>query len=75
MTITGDAALYRIVLQGHINLDWSAWMVAADVTHSDDGSTVVIGQVSDQAALHGILTKIRDVGMVILSVTRLSDGD
>ena len=65
-----EAAVYEIRLQGHIILDWSSWMTGATVTHCDDGVTIVVGPVQDQAALHGVLAKIRDLGLVILSVTR-----
>ena len=71
MNECGETAVYEIKLQGHISLDWSSWMAAATATHRDNGSTLVVGQVQDQAALHGILAKIRDLGLVILSVTRL----
>ncbi len=71
MKDSGETAVYEIRLQEHITLDWSSWMITAAVTHSDDGITTVVGQIQDQAALHGALAKIRDLGVVILSVTRL----
>lgn len=72
MTVAEDTAVYKIKLQGHITLNWSTWINAVAITHSDDGTTIVVGEIQDQAALHGILAKTRDFGVVILSVTRLA---
>lgn len=71
MTVAEETAVYEIKVQGHIHLDWSSWMTATAAANNDDGTTLIVGQVRDQAALHGALAKIRDLGIVILSVTRL----
>jgi hypothetical protein len=71
MRHTGQTAIYEIQIQGHITLDWSSWMSSVTATHDDDGTTFILGEVQDQAALHGALVRIRDTGLVILSVTRL----
>lgn len=66
-------AVYEIKLQGHITFDWSSWLTKAEAIYSDNGTTCVMGHIQDQAALHGVLAKIRDLGVVILSVTRLPE--
>ena len=69
---TGQPNLYRIRIKGHLNGQWSDWFDGFTVTLLDDGSTLLDGQVADQAALHGMLRRIRDLGMPLLSVLRVS---
>lgn len=69
---TGQPSLYRIRIKGHLNDQWSEWFDGFTVTLLDDGSTLLAGQVTDQAALHGMLRRIRDLGMPLLSVLRVS---
>ena len=66
------ADLYRIRLQGHLNHDWSAWMSNARVTHHPDATTELVGEIVDQAALHGMLKKVRDLGIPLLCVGRVA---
>jgi hypothetical protein len=66
--------MYEIRLQGNLDARWSAWFDGLDVAHPGDGSTVIQGLVADQSALHGLLSKVRDVGMPLISVTRLDPG-
>jgi hypothetical protein len=68
----GQTNLYRIRIKGHLNGQWSDWFDGFTVTLLDDGSTLLDGQVADQAALHGMLRRIRDLGMPLLSVLRVS---
>lgn len=68
----GQTNLYRIKIKGHLNGQWSDWFDGFTVTLLDDGSTLLDGQVADQAALHGMLRRIRDLGMPLLSVLRVS---
>ena len=60
--------LYDIRLQGHLDTRWAAWFDGLSLTHQSDGTTVLHGQVADQAALHGLLQKVRDTGMRLVSV-------
>ena len=61
---------YEIRIQGRLDDRWSAWFDDLDLSHTDDGITVLHGPVADQAALHGLLHKLRDLGVPLLSVTR-----
>jgi hypothetical protein len=65
------AERYRIELQSEIDRDWSAWLVNFELTHTVAGHTILNGEVADQAALHGLLARIRDLGIPILLVERL----
>lgn len=60
---------YRLQVDGHLDQHWSAWFGDLTVTHENDGSTSLTGTVTDQAELHGLLTKIRDLGVTLISVT------
>jgi hypothetical protein len=61
---------YEIRIQGWLDDRWSSWFDDLDLSHTDDGITVLRGPVADQAALHGLLHKLRDLGVPLLSVTR-----
>lgn len=61
---------YEIRVQGRLDDRWSAWLDGFDLTRADDGTTVLRGPVIDQAALHGLLHKLRDIGLPLLAVTR-----
>ncbi|HEX5837791.1 MAG TPA: hypothetical protein VFY26_08155 [Anaerolineales bacterium] len=60
--------VYRIRVRGHLSPQWTDWFAGLTITPEDDGSTLLSGSVIDQAALHGILKKVRDLGMPLLSV-------
>jgi hypothetical protein len=62
---------YEIRVQGHLGARWRAWFDGLGLTDEDDGTTVIRGAVADQAALHGVLQKLRDVGIPLLSVSQL----
>lgn len=66
---------YEIRVQGHIGQSWSRWFDDLEVDERDDGSTCLRGDLPDQAALHGLLNKIRDLGMTLLSLQRLDPGE
>lgn len=70
----GGRGLYEIRVKGNLDLRWSDWFDGFSITPVDDGETLLIGSVADQAALHGMLHKIRDLGLPLLSVQRL-EGD
>lgn len=65
---------YEIRVQGQIGQTWSRWFDGLTVEETEDGSTVLCGDLPDQAALHGLLNKVRDLGMTLLSVQRF-DAD
>lgn len=59
---------YRLRVDGHLDQHWSSWFGDLTLTQEDDGTTSLTGAVSDQAMLHGLLTKIRDLGVTLISV-------
>ena len=59
---------YEIRIGGHLGQHWSAWFDDLTLTHESDGTTKLSGVVADQAALYGVLTKVRDLGIVLISV-------
>ena len=62
---------YEIRVKGHLGSRWAAWFDGLSLTNEDDGITVIRGPVVDQAALHGLLHKLRDVGIPLVSLTQL----
>ena len=69
---TGDN--YEIKLKGHLNESWAGWLEDLTFAHESDGTTTLTGENIDQAALHGLLKKIRDLGLSLISVNRLDSG-
>jgi hypothetical protein len=65
---------YEIRLRGHLAARWAAWFDGMTLTTHSDGTTVLEGPVVDQAALHGLLAKLRDLGLPLLSLTQV-DAD
>jgi hypothetical protein len=66
---------YTICVRGRIDTLWSAWFDGLTITTEDDGTTVIHGPVADQAALFGLLHKMRDVGLPLVSVVRVDPAD
>ena len=66
-----DIPQYEIRVKGHLGHRWAAWFDGLSLTALDDGTTVISGPVVDQAALHGLLHKLRDVGIPLISLTQL----
>ncbi len=62
---------YRIRIKGHLAAHWAEWFSGMTITRLETGETVIEGSVSDQAALHGMLNKIRDLGLPLLAVDRV----
>ena len=62
---------YEIRLQGHLGARWSAWFDGLSLRHESDGTTVISGSVTDQAALHGLLKRVGDLGLPLISVTQI----
>jgi hypothetical protein len=62
---------YEIRLRGHLDSRWAAWFDGLNLTNESDGTTIIHGPVADQAALHGLLQKVRDLGLPLVSVTQV----
>ena len=65
---------YEIRLRGHLASRWAAWFDGLNLSNENDGTTVLRGPVADQAALHGLLQKVRDLGLPLVSVTQVQPG-
>ena len=68
---SSDSSRYEIRIAGRLAPRWAAWFDGMTLTTAGDGTTVLAGPVADQAALHGVLARIRDLGLPLVSVTRL----
>ncbi len=66
-----QSIIYQIRLKGSLTSQWSEWFEGMAVTLEDNGDTLVTGAVTDQAALHGLLKQVRDLGMPLISVNRI----
>jgi hypothetical protein len=66
---------YEIRVKGNLDLRWSDWFDGFSITPVGDEETLLIGSVVDQAALHGVLHKIRDLGLALLAVQHLEEGE
>ena len=62
---------YEIRLRGHLGSRWAAWFDGLSLSNESDGTTILCGPVADQAALHGLLQKVRDLGLPLVSVTQV----
>ena len=62
--------IYQIRVQGHFDRDWSAWFDGMTISNQPNGEAVLLGPLIDQAALYGLLIKIRDLGLPLLAVAR-----
>ena len=65
---------YEIRLKGHLDRRWAAWFDGLSITRCGDGTTIIHGPVADQAALHGLIQKTRDLGLPLISVTLVDPG-
>ena len=63
--------VHQIRIKGHLGLQWTDWFEGLTITLEENGETLLTGPVVDQAALHGLLKKVRDLGMPLLSVHRV----
>ena len=69
-----DSGRYEIRLKGHLDSRWATWFDGLSLTNESDGTTIIHGPVADQAALHGLLQKVRDLGLPLISVTQAEPG-
>ncbi|MDQ3654850.1 MAG: hypothetical protein M3457_07210 [Chloroflexota bacterium] len=67
----GPPGIYQIRVKGHLGGQWSAWFEPMTIRGETNGETTVTGPVTDQSALHGLLKKVRDLGLPLLSVMRI----
>ena len=66
---------YAITGQGHLDASWASWFDGLTITNIANGTAVLAGRIYDQAALHGVLVKIRDLGLPLIALQPLLDGD
>jgi hypothetical protein len=66
-----DSRQYEIRFKGHLEARWAAWFDGLSLSQESDGTTIIRGTVIDQAALHGLLAKVRDLGLPLIAVTQL----
>jgi hypothetical protein len=71
VTTSDRAPHYEIRVEGHLGARWAAWFDGLRLTAEDDGTTVIAGPVVDQAALHGLLQKLRDIGIPLVSLRQV----
>jgi hypothetical protein len=71
----GESMVYQIRIKGHLDRRWTDWFEGLTITLEDNGDTLLTGPVVDQAALHGLLRKVRDLGLPLLSVIQSEIGD
>jgi hypothetical protein len=74
ITDPGQPIVYQIRIKGHLGPQWADWFGGLTVTLEEDGDTLLTGPVVDQAALHGLLKKVRDLGMPLVSVSPVEPG-
>ena len=78
MTNLGEKSpgeIYEIRLKGTLDHSWADWFHEMTFTHESDGTTILTGEIVDQAALHGLLKKVRDLGLALISVNILNPGE
>ena len=66
-----EPLIYQIRVQGHLDRKWADWFSGLSITSLENGETLLTGPVLDQAALHGLLKKVRDVGLPLVAVIRI----
>lgn len=68
-------AIYEIMVKGRLDLRWSRWFADLQIIPQPDGNTLLTGQIADQAALYGVISRMRDLGMALISVQRRKDHE
>jgi hypothetical protein len=74
-TDPGQPTAYQIRIRGHLGRQWTDWFEGLTITLEENGDTLLTGPVVDQAALHGLLRKVRDLGMPLISVIRTKPSE
>jgi hypothetical protein len=67
-------AVYRIQVREHLEKNWNKWFSGFSVTHEIHGRTILTGKVANQAMLHGLLRRVRDLGLTLISIQRMEAG-
>ncbi len=70
----GQPVIYQIRIKGHLDSQWTDWFEGLGITLEENGETLLSGPVADQAALHGLLRKVRDLGMPLVSVVQIQSN-
>jgi hypothetical protein len=73
-TRPGEPMIYQIRVKGHLGPRWEGWFEPMTIAPQPDGDSLLTGPVADQAALHGILKRIRDLGLPLVSIERIACG-
>ena len=73
-TNSDQPVVYQIRIKGYLGRQWTDWFEGLTITLEEDGNTLLTGPVIDQAALHGLLKKVRDLGMPLVSVSPVESG-
>ena len=73
-TNSDQPVVYQIRIKGHLGREWADWFEGLTITLEENGDTLLTGSVVDQAALHGLLKKVRDLGMPLVSVSPVEPG-
>ena len=68
-----DQSIYHITVKGSLDQEWSDWFDGFAINAQPDGTTFLVGPVADQAALHGLLARIRDLGLPLVFIRRIGD--
>ena len=75
MDTNGHPTIYQIRIEGHLDERWMRWFEGFTVKQHANGDTTISGEMIDQAALHGILNRIRDLGLILVSVSRFTSPE
>ena len=70
----GQPIVYQIRIKGHLSDEWTNWFEGLTITLEEDGDTLITGSVSDQAALFGLLKKVRNLGMTLIAINCVEPG-
>jgi hypothetical protein len=73
-TVPDQPMDYQIRVEGHLRAEWAEWFEGLTITLEPDGTTLLTGPVVDQAALYGLLKKVRDLGLPLVAVNRVEPG-